>query len=335
LKYHAHDRGGTQLWVYDKTKREFREQPTSTFLAPRGEHSEEIEARLSKIEGPAARAAAAIHLEAEPHRPGFIRIAADTDPDEQVVAPLRDGPVIEQFRLAVVDAQTRRLAWADRQALGSFVALMYARSPKIQSAIRAMAAAYLDGLVEGASRLGTLPRKLTKEMASAEERVRWVGLTEAEALGNRLAASQWYLLKAGTDESFVLGDSAVVTSLAIGHDDVWRPLFDDATYAVTLPLGPTLCLIIAPRLMVPGAGPDWDPVRTTAMLSWKWAERFVVCKTREALEGVVTSVSAAGWGAAAPVTADASAARERGVNFVAPYLGATTTRSRKRRHRTP
>ena len=334
LKYHAHHRGGPQLWVYDKATGGIHEQPTSTFMAPRGEHTEEIETRLSKIETPAARAAAEIHRLAEPHDPGFIRIAGWSDADEQIIAPARAGPIISKFKLTVIDAQTKRLDESDRHDLGTFAALMYARAPKVQAAVRDMTTAYIDGMSESMSRLsGPIPRRLVDELAAANERIRWVGLDEAPALGERLAGTQWYILKAADAEGFVLGDSAVTTSLAIGHDDVWRPLFDDATYAVMLPLGPSLTLIMAPKLMVPGAGPTWDPVKTIAMLSWKWAERYVAGRSQADLAAVAASITEAGWGESAPVSADFRAAQQRGVDFVAPYLAGEHRRPRRRTKR--
>lgn len=331
LRAHAHPtRGGIKLWIFDKETRNTREQPTSTFLAPRNDHSAEIEVQLNRIESPAARAAAEVHRLADPHGGGFIRVAGANDPDEARIAPPRDAGVIEGFRLSVIEAQTRRLDWRHRSALGSFVALMYSRSPKLQQATQDMAAAYGSGLREGVSRLsGRTPRKVAEELAASEERVRWVGLTEAIQLGERLAAGSWWLLKADDGEAFAVGDSAVITTLAVGHDDVWRPLFDPATYAVMLPLGPSLLLLISPYPMIPGAGPTYDPVNTTNMLSWKWANRFVAGPSREGLEDLNARIENVGWGHSAPAIVDLEEAYRKGVNFVAPYIAAEIGRRRK------
>jgi len=332
LRDHAHPtRGGLKLWVFDKETAEIREWPTSTFLAPRNDHSAEIEVELNRIESPAARAAAEVHRLAEPHGAGFIRVGGTNDPDEARIAAPREAGVVEGFRLTVIDAQTRRLDSRHRSALGTFVALMYSRSPKLQEATQNMAAAYADGLRQGASRLsGRTPRKVAEELAVAEERVRWVGLTEAKQLGERLAAGAWWLLKPDDDEALVVGDSAVMTTLAVGHDDVWRPLFDPATYAVMLPLGPSLLLLISPYPMIPGAGPTYDPVNTMNMLSWKWANRFVAGPSREILEDLSARIEAAGWGRSAPAIVDLEEAYRKGVNFVAPYIADEVGRRGKR-----
>lgn len=337
LRAHAHEtRGGLKLWVFDKETTDIREQPTSTFLAPQNDHSVEIEVELNRIESPAARAAAELHRLADPHGGGFIRIAGTDDPDETRIALPRDAGAIEGFRLTVIEAQTRRLDSRHRSALGSFVALMYSRSPKLQEATQNMAAAYGKGLREAADRLsGRTPRKVAQELAVAAERVRWVGLTEATQLGERLAAGAWWLLKADDGEAFVLGDSAVMTTLAVGHDDVWRPLFDPATYAVLLPLGPSLLLLISSNPMIPGAGPTYDPVNTTNMLSWKWANRFVAGPSRESLEDLRTRIEAAGWGRSAPAIVDLEEAYRKGANFVAPYIAAKVGRRGKRRPNRP
>lgn len=110
---------------------------------------------------------------------------------------------------------------------------------------------------------------------------RFVGLRTPEEQSDAFAATPWYVVRAPDDEPFVLGDSPVVSTIQIGHDeDSWRPLLSEPTYAVCMPLSARVCLIAAPQVLLPiGVESPVEIAAAINRLSWRWADRYIVGPT--------------------------------------------------------
>jgi hypothetical protein len=109
----------------------------------------------------------------------------------------------------------------------------------------------------------------------------------ATDIGGRLADASWWVVRAGKGEAFVLGDSPVAATLSLGHDDDWRAIFSPESYAVVMPLGPMIALVLAPQRIIPITGIDLDLAgltRAINRLMWRYADRYVLARDRTQLE---------------------------------------------------
>ena len=284
------------------------------------DHDDDIESELGRIEGPAAAAARLIDDQAAGLPPGIARIADPTDPDTDVLgAELQDGGIVGDFRMIVAERQIRRIPETQRQALARFIALMYGRAPKIQRAVARGVTAYTRGIDDAMASYGqSIDVGASLHLQGDLDRARWLGLREADGLSGPIAKTTWWIVKTAPDEEFVVGDSPVTTTLALGHDDKWRGLIAPDVYVILMPLSPQLALM-AGRLL-PVTVEANAVVHAINLLSWKWAEEVVMASSCPVLRQMHAAFRAAGWADSAPASVDAEATYWRGVGFVHRYL---------------
>jgi hypothetical protein len=112
-----------------------------------------------------------------------------------------------------------------------------------------------------------------------------------------------------------MGDTPVVATLALGHDDEW-PLFHAEAMIVIAPLGPSLALLIAHA--IPVCGGSLDFVGSINRLSWRHADDYVIGTSESKIEEVRTDLVAHGWRESAPMPVpDEEAVIMRGRRFSA------------------
>jgi Protein of unknown function (DUF4238) len=307
--------GGLEISVFDKTRGETSGEPPSTFMVKVDDHSPEIEARLAKIESRAAVAARRLARRVAELPPGLCRI--DEDRDIATDAPLR-GFVgrAAGFDIYRVDRQIARPSAEDQAAISEFMGLMYTRAPKIEAVMRAHAAAFIRGVKDAVRVMGQPPSAANEAwLTEQEEHGRWRGLENARNLGEVLRARQWWAVRCGPNEQFVLGDSPVVVSIALGHDDGWRPLFAPEAYVVAMPLSPDVALVVTP-VVIPGIGNPHAVLSWINRLTWHWAERYVAGQTVEAIEVSAGNLTADERRQTITAGADVEASRLQGIGTV-------------------
>lgn len=319
IKRFAHStKKGDRLATYNKATGKFGEVAPRHFLAPEDDHSAAIELQLSQIESRAATAAAHLHQLTEILPSGICRVGDHDRPDlDDPEPPVRSGGKAAGFELLVVDRQIAQLPPAEKEALAKFVALMFTRAPKVERAMTAQAAAFSRGVDKALMERGLMSAdRAAIELDRAVEDARWQGLRDAGVYAQRLTAKQWWVLKAADDEEFILSDTPVVATLALGHDDEWRPLLQADAYLVLMPLSPSLALLIAD--VIPVGGNSLDFVGSINRLSWKHADEHVIGVGKPTLEEVRAELISVGWRESAPVQVpDEMAVEMRGRRFSA------------------
>ena len=315
-RFSRSEAGGLVIAAHNKLSGECRDDVPTRFMVERDDHDDEIEIELGRIEGPAANAAHLIDERTDDIAPGVWRIADATDANVDVPGPeLRDGGVIEEMRLMVGDRQLRRLPSVERDAMARFMALMYSRAPKIQRAVDEIVRAYVKGIGVGISGYGQrLDLGATTYIGAEIERSRWHGLREADRISQPLTTTTWWIIKARPEQSFVLGDSTVLATLALGHDDQWRRLIDPDSYAVIMPISPATAIVVG--RLIPMAVPAEEFVGAVNLLSWKWAEDYIMSTHCGLLAALRERFTAAGWSNSAPASVDSVASYWRGIAFV-------------------
>lgn len=277
--------GGLLLEVYDKATGLCEDAAPAKFMIELDAHSTEVERGLEKIETPAAQAALRLAKRVKILPPGLYAVV-EPDAETRAVGPeLSDNGVFEGMRLLVGERQVPSPSPADRLALGRYAALMYQRAPKIEAAARQLAVDYEVGAQLALDRL--MPGIRSKLAWAVEERRSRI-LASAEDIGMQLANATWWVVRAGDGEAFVLGDSPVAATVSLGHDDTWRAILSPQSYVVAMPLGPTLALLIAPKLLMPMTNVDAiGMTRAINRLMWRWADRFVLAHDRGQLEAAL------------------------------------------------
>jgi hypothetical protein len=307
--------GGRKIAVFDKTTGRIGRTAPRKFMVKIDDHSPQIEARLEKIESPAAVAARALAGRVAELPPGLVRIEESVDVATDATLRGSLGRV-EGMDIYVVDRQIARPSAADQAAISEFMGLMYTRAPKIEAVMRAHAAAFIRGVKDAVRVIGQPPSAENEAwLTEQEEHARWRGLENARNLGEVLRARQWWAVRCGPKEQFVLGDSPVVVSIALGHDDGWRPLFAPEAYVVAMPLSPEVALLVAP-VVVPGVGNPHDMVSWINRLTWRWAERYVAGQTVEAIEVSAGNLTADERRQTITAGADVEASRLQGIGTV-------------------
>lgn len=276
--------GGPILALYDKTTGLYDSAKPRDFMTEVDAHSTAIERGISDIEGPASRAAIRLAKRVKILAPGLYAVVSSQAETRAVGPALSDKGVHEGLRLLVSEHQVPSPSQADRIALGRYAGLMYQRAPKTETAIMRFGAEYdlaaqqaLDRLLPG-MRTG-----LATELARRRSRM----LPLATDIGGRLADASWWVVRAGIGEAFVLSDSPVAATLSLGHDDDWRAIFSPESYAVVMPLGPMIALVLAPQRIIPITGIDLDLAgltRAINRLMWRYADRYVLARDRAQLE---------------------------------------------------
>jgi hypothetical protein len=257
-------RGAQVVQVFDKATDVYADVRVDEFLAEADAHSPEVELDIAHLEDPAARAARTLVKRARALPGGFYAVMGP-DAAVQTAGPaLSDEGVIEGMRLLVGRHEIPSPNTADRLALANYVALMYQRSPKGEAArvefrivYERAAQTILDRMMPG-MRSGL-------DEAASERRARM--LRNALDMGPILARANWWIVRAGAPEAFVLGDHPVVTTVSLGHDDTWRPIFAEATFVVAMPLGPAVGVFVGAGVCVGagvGVGGGVAPLKVTA-----------------------------------------------------------------------
>jgi Protein of unknown function (DUF4238) len=275
---------GPILDLYDKTTDRYGNVKPGDFMTEVDAHSTAIERGIGCIEGPASRAALQLAKRVKNLPPGFYAVVPSPGEIRASGSAMSDKGLLQGQRVLVSEYQIPSPSQADRLALGRYAGLMYQRAPKTETAIMGFGAKYdlaaqqaLDRLMPG-MRTG-----LATELARRRSRM----LAHATDIGGQLAEANWWVVRAGKGEAFLLGDSPVAVTDSLGHDDEWRAIFSPESYAVVMPLGPTFTLLIAPQRIIPIAGIDIDLAGVTLAINrlmWRYADRYVLAHDRTQLE---------------------------------------------------
>lgn len=286
-------RGGRTISVFDKTTSIVRDDVPTRFMTVVDDHSAEIEAALGRLENIAAPAAARLSDRVATVAPGVWPLAGTTDnlagDGELHEVPAPQSP---DMRLFTFDRWLAEPPLRDRQAISAFLALMYTRSRKTERMIVTAREEVTQAYTDTVNAL--MPALLEPTLAAIDaetDGARFIGLRTPD-WATAFARMPWYVIRAPDDAPFVLSDSPVVATIQIGFEsDGWRPLLADATYAVCIPLGASACLVVAPGKIVPiGVESPHEIADAINRLSWRWADRYVVASSHEALERVRTTL---------------------------------------------
>lgn len=278
------ERGGPELEVYDKSSGLYGTVDPARFMTEADAHSTAIERGIAEIVTPASRAALRLAKRVKALPPGVYAVVSSDSPAHAAGPPLSDIGILEGMRLLVSQHTVPSPSASDRSWLGRYAGLMYQRAPKVESAILRFGTVYdlaaqkaLDRILPG-MRTG-----LSTELARRRTRM----LSMATDIGGRLAEANWWIVRAGYGEAFVLGDSPVAATISLGQDDAWRAIFSPEAFVVVMPLGPSLSLLIAPQMLVPITSIDMDLAGVTRAINrliWRHADRYVLARHRSQLE---------------------------------------------------
>jgi len=316
--------GGLRLDVYNKATGLYEDATPAKFLVELDAHSAEVERGLEKIETPAAQAAHRLAKRVKALPPGLYAVVEASAEIRAVGPELSDEGVFQGMRLLVGERQVPSPSLADRLALGRYAALMYQRAPKIEAAARQLEVDYEIGAQLALDRL--MPGMRSKLAWVVEERRSRI-LGSAEEMGVTLANATWWVVRAGDDEAFVLGDSPVAATVSLGHDDTWRAILSPQTHVVAMPLGPNLALLIAPRILMPISNVDaLGMARAINRLIWRWADRFVLARSRQQLEASMPGADDAMRRESVRAEVDAAEVRMRARGDVALIVAAMSWR---------
>lgn len=281
-------KSGPELDYYDVQTSAFGRQLASTFMAARNDHSREIEKELERVETPASRAARRLLSAAADLEPGLYALADETSP--VAAEDFRNGGELEGMSFLVAQRTLARPTQPDEIALAKFLALTYSRSPKHEAAATDTARAYGSALLQTwrSMRIPVTPSAIAP-ITEAIETARWFGLRHSGELAELLRSRNWWLAKARPRSSFVIGDSPVVSAVAIGHDAGWQPLAGDQFGILAFPLSPAVALLISGPILPVAIDPT-DIVPWINRTTLRWADRYVAGHDRTAIEVVLTEV---------------------------------------------
>ena len=260
------------LTAFDKRSGTHVEIDVRDFLTESDTHPVEVEHDFNLVETKAARAIFELRKSMRAVAPGMYAVGS-----ERLIEgdPIEDVGVHEGTRLYVTRHQVAGLPPAEQEALLRFVALMYQRAPGMEAAILEFGRAYDAAVRETLARYRpwySVP--LVTDRAGYRQRI----TARALDIAGKLRPANWWLVKTEPPSTFVLGDSPVVATISLGHDDKWRAILSSETYVVAMPLGPELALLMAPQLVMPvvvDAGLR-SIVGAVNRLSWRHAARYVV-----------------------------------------------------------
>jgi hypothetical protein len=276
---------GTTLALFDKATGLHDVATANTFMTETDVHSIEIEDGIEGIETPAAAAARRLAKRVRNLPPGLYAVVSEGANVRTGGPGVSDKGVRGGMRLLVSDHQVPSPSADDRRVLGRYAGLMYQRAPKNEAAIMRLGTDYDAAAQQALNRL--LPgMKTGLETVLARRRSRMLGL--AARIGEGLAAARWWVVRAAKGDAFVLSDTPVAAALSLGHDDTWRAILSDDAYAVVMPLGPTIALVMAPQGFMPITDIDLDlagVTRAINRLMWRHADRYVLARHRSELDG--------------------------------------------------
>jgi hypothetical protein len=195
LKAFARPTGGSYIVAaYDKATGRYVDDNVDDFMVEIGAHSAEVEAEISRIEGPAAQAARTLFKRAK-HYPAGIYAVATQDEDLRATGPgLSDKGLFRGTRLIVSEHTIRAPADAERAALARYAGLMYQRAPTTEASILRWGETFDRGIQETLDQI--LPgRRSPVQTTLGHRRGRMVEL--AERIADVLTAASWFIVRAG------------------------------------------------------------------------------------------------------------------------------------------
>jgi len=317
LKHFARpEPGGLTLSVYDKTTGSMNEAVPSRFMAPIDDHGSHVESALGRLESDAAPAVTRLLARAATVTVGLWALYGETD---NLTGPSALSEVQVPAGDVRVFAPTRWLAEPsadDRARIARYLALMFTRSPTMERAISEVGVAVRAGYVQMVK--AEAPALLTPMLEVLDgylDDARFIGLRTPDELTDAFAAMDWYLVRAPDDAPLVLGDSPVVSTIQVGHEeDAWRPLLSPETYAVCMPLSAAVCLVVAPQGLMPiGVEKPDEMADAINRLTWRWADRHVIGPTEASLERIRDAMPPANVRQTLPIDVEPDKAFGRGL----------------------
>jgi Protein of unknown function (DUF4238) len=331
LKLFARDEpGGLTLSVFDKATGTTGRDVPSRFSAILDDHSGTVEVGLGRIESAAAEPVRRLVARAAAVQPGLWPLAGATDnlagTGDMIEVPSPDP----EMRLFHMDRWLAEPPAEDRAHIARYLTLMFTRSPKMERAIADVSSAVRAGFVQMVK--SEAPGMLSQTVGALEaylDEARFVGLRTPDHLTHAFAAMDWYVVRAAEDAPFVLGDSPVVSTIQIGHDqDSWRPLLSPETFAVCMPLATLVCLVVAPQKLMPvGIESPEETADAVNRLSWRWADRYIVGSADDALTRVHYAMPASMATGTIPMDVEPEKAFGRGLLTAWKVLEAERTKA--------
>lgn len=310
------ERAGRTLSLFDKLTGSIGRDVPSRFSTILDDHSGSIEADLGRIESDAAEPVRHLVARLESVEPGLWPLFGPTD-KLAGTGGMREVPSPEpEMRLFLPDRWLAEPSTDDRARIARYLTLMFTRSPKMERAIATVASAVRAGFEQMVT--VNTPGLMTKTLAALDAylgEARFVGLRSPQNLTDAFAAMSWYVIRSARDAPFLLGDSPVVSTIQVGHEeDSWRPLLSPETFAVCMPLSADACLLVAPQNLVPvGVETPEEMADAINRLSWRWADRYIVGPTDEALARVRDAMPAAMVNATIPMDVEPEKAFAQGL----------------------
>lgn len=176
----------------------------------------------------------------------------------------------------------------ERLALGRYAGLMYQRAPGTEASILAWGQTFDDGIQNTLNRVFPGMRSPV-ETTLAHRRTRLADL--ATRIGSGLASASWFVVTSGLGEAFVLSDTPVVATVALGFDDEWHAILSAESNVIVMPLNPVIALVMAPRHIIPLSSVEATTlVPAINRLMWRAAARFVLGRSRAEVEAALGDV---------------------------------------------
>lgn len=270
-----------QLVLYDKHTDTIEPTSPDDFMVEHDAHGVDVEAGFAAIEGPASRAATRLAKSFKMRPAGVYAMVDEHVPlESRGHRQLRAAGTVAGMTLMLPD----EAIWPrreDRGLLANYVALTYQRSPKLETRTRQMREEFTAAAQEALDvAMPGLRANLAEEFGDARARM----IERVPVIGPALEAAGWFVVRAPEDESYVLSDSPVNPTIALGHDDEWRAIFANEAFVVAMPLSPRIAVLIA-RQVIPISQIDASALTTTInRLVWFHADRYVLARNRRALD---------------------------------------------------
>lgn len=275
--------GKWYVTAFDKATGEYKLHNVDDFLVELDGHSIEVESEINLLEGPASEAALRLKKFAKALAPGVYAVLP-SGPSTQTAGPaVSDKGVIAGLHILVGEHSIGGPSPSDRLALARYAGLMYQRAPKTETAILRWGLEYDRGTRTEVARIAPWLNDLGPFTSLAHRRARLVDL--ARRIGDRLNTASWWVVRSAPGRNFVLGDTPVVSTTALGVDQGWRAILADDVFTVVMPLGPTVALLMAPQHIFPVMEIDFSQIgEAINRLVWRCADRYVLGRSQLDLE---------------------------------------------------
>jgi hypothetical protein len=249
-------------------------------------HPVDVETEIERLETPAASAGQRLAKRLRALPPGLYAVVP---PDGEVRSggtTFSDKGVHAGMRLFVSEQTLPSPSLADREALGRYAGLMYQRAPRVEAMIMEFGVIYdraaqvaLDQWLPGAQ------TGLSTELERRRSRMPAM----ARTMGDQLAHANWWAVRPPTGQAFVLSDAPVAATVALGHEDTWRPLLSPESLVIAMAIGPEVALLFAPQGIMPVSGLAGDlggVILAINRMLWRHASRYILARHRADLEAV-------------------------------------------------